>query len=108
MARQQQQTRSGTGGAKTTVSVFGSFLKFANFDDFFSSLHDDDNNDNNHHHHNQDGDGSGERSGPVSVTNSDGVYLLSGCELPEQDLLEDTDFDLRYVAAVTEISPRYL
>ena len=104
LARQQQQARSGTGGHKATVSVFGSFLKFANFDDFFSSLQDDDNNDSNHHRHNQDGDGSGERSGPVSVSNGDGVYLLSGCELPEQDLLEDTDFDLRCVTAFESIS----
>ena len=61
--------------------MFGSFLKFANFDDFFSSLQDDisDNNNSNNHHDNDDG----------------AVYLLSGCELPEQDLLEDTDFDLR-------------
>ena len=97
LARQQQQARAGTGaratgaGHKATMSVFGSFLKFANFDDFFSSLQDNDNSD--HNHHNQV-----DTDGPVSVCNSDGVYLLSGTELPEQDLLEDTDYDLRYIS----------
>ena len=96
LARQQQQARSGSAeGQKASVSVFGSFLKFANFDEFFSSLQDDDNNDHHPNHH--DGEGGGERSVPLAVSNRDGVYLLSGCELPEQDLLEDTDFDLRYV-----------
>ena len=67
--------------------MFGSFLKFANFDDFFSSLQNDSSDDNNNNDNDNDND---------NRHNDDGdVYLLSGCELPEQDLLEDTDFDLR-------------
>ena len=77
--------------------MFGSFLKFANFEDFFSSLQDDDNDSHRNHNNDDDNDGD-ERFNPHSSRgNSDGVYILSGPELPEQDLLEDNDFDLRWV-----------